>query len=58
MISTEVGKIVPNDTIVKLIQQELSKLSLSVNIAPAQQVTSLPQTAPMSMSVSPTEVAS
>ena len=43
MITTEVAKIVPNvpvDTITSLIQQELSKLSLSVNVAPAQQVTS------------------
>jgi len=52
MITTEVGKIVPNDTIVNLIQQELSKLSLSVNVAPAQQVTSA------SVSDSPTGVAS
>ena len=37
MISTEVGKIVPNvpvDTITSLIQQEMSKLSVSVNVAP------------------------
>ena len=57
MITTEVGKIVPNvpvDAITSLIQQELSKLSLSVNVAPtpAQQVASSP------VSVSPTEVAS
>jgi len=55
MIVTEVGKIVPNvpvDTITNLIQQELSKLSVSVNVAPAQQVTSSP------VSDSPTEVAS
>ncbi|SPF33823.1 hypothetical protein SBF1_1240003 [Candidatus Desulfosporosinus infrequens] len=55
MVTSEVAKIVPNvpvDTITSLIQQELSKLSLSVNVAPAQQVTSPP------VSVSPTEVAS
>jgi hypothetical protein len=55
IITTEVGKIVPNvpvDTITSLIQQELSKLSLSVNVAPV--VT--PQPAPVS--ASPTEVAS
>ena len=37
MITTEVGKIVPNvpvDTITSLIQQEISTLSLSVNVAP------------------------
>ncbi|SPF53354.1 hypothetical protein SBF1_6570002 [Candidatus Desulfosporosinus infrequens] len=59
IITTEVGKIVPNvpvDTITNLIQQELSKLSLSVNVAPVQQVTSVPQPAPAS--VSPTEVES
>ena len=56
MVTSEVAKIVPNvpvDTITSLIQQELSKLSLSVNVAPAQQVTS-----PQPVSVSPTEVAS
>jgi hypothetical protein len=55
MITTEVVKIVPNvpvDTITGLIQQELSKLSLSVNVAPAQQITSSP------VSVTPAEVAS
>jgi len=55
MITTEVGKIVPNvpvDTIKSLIQQELSKLSLSVNVAPVQKVASSP------VSVTPTEVAS
>ncbi|SPF48729.1 hypothetical protein SBF1_4200002 [Candidatus Desulfosporosinus infrequens] len=55
MITTEVGKIVPNvpvDTIVNLIQQELGKLSVSVNVAPVVQ----PQPTPVS--VSPTEVAS
>ena len=63
MVATEVAKVVPNvpaDTITSLIQQELSKLSLSVNVAPslipAQQVTSLPQPAPASNSS--TEVAS
>jgi len=37
MVKNEFGKVAPNvpvDTIVKLIQQELSKLSLSVNVAP------------------------
>jgi len=37
MITTEVGKIVPNvpvDTITGLIQQELSKLSVSLNVVP------------------------
>ena len=51
MITTEVRKIVPNvpvDTITSLIQQELSKLSLSVNVAPAQQVPAPPQPAPVS----------
>jgi hypothetical protein len=55
MITAEVGKIVPNvpvDTITSLIQQELSKLNLSVNVAPPQQIASSP------VSVSPTEVAS
>jgi len=55
LIATEVGKIVPNvpvETITGLIQQELSKLSLSVNVAPIQQVASSP------VSVNPTEVAS
>jgi len=55
MIATEVGKIVPNvpvDTITSLIQKELSKLSLSVNVAPVQQVT------PASVIAPSTEVAS
>ncbi|SPF48342.1 hypothetical protein SBF1_4060002 [Candidatus Desulfosporosinus infrequens] len=60
MITTEVGKIVPNvpvDTITGLIQQELSKLSLSVNVASVVQ----PQPAPAQptpVSVSQAEVAS
>ena len=44
------------DTIVGLIQQELSKLKVSVNVAPAQQVTTTPQPDPVSDSN--TEVAS
>jgi len=52
MIATEVGKIVPNvpvDTITSLIQQELGKLSLSLNVAPAVQPQPAPaQAAPVS----------
>ena len=54
MIAKEVGKIVPNvpvDTIVGLIQQELSKLSLSVNVAPVVQ--SQPALAPQQDSIQP-----
>jgi len=59
MVATEVAKVAPNvlvDTITSLIQQELSKLSLYVSVAPAQQAISPPQPAPVSDS--PTEVAS
>lgn len=59
MIKAELEKVAPNvpvDTIVSLIQQELSKLSVSVNVTPAQQVTSPPQPTP---AIEPsTEVAS
>jgi len=57
MITTEVGKIVPNvpvDTITSLIQQELGKLSLSVNVAQVDK----PQPDPTPASDSPTEVVS
>jgi len=60
MITTEVGNIVPNvpvDTVTSLIQQELSKLSLSVNVAPVVQPQPTPAQ-PTQVSVSPTEVAS
>ncbi|SPF49984.1 hypothetical protein SBF1_4680002 [Candidatus Desulfosporosinus infrequens] len=62
MVKTELGKVAPNvpvDTIVglvkPLIQQELSKLNVSVNVAPvpAQQVAAPPQ--PAAVSSSPME---
>jgi len=54
-IMTGTSFIMP-DTIVKLIQQELGKLSLSINVVTPQQVTSPPQPDPVSDT--PTGVAS